>query len=40
MPCFFEKSIKRIMYHDEKCGGNDYNILIYQYNFVSNGLSG
>jgi len=31
---------KRIMCHNEKCGGNEYNILIYQYNFVRNRLPG
>ena len=27
------------MCHNEKCGGNEYNILICQYNFVRNRLS-
>ena len=44
-PCFLELALLKSILSEycaimKKCGGNDYNILIYQYNFVRNRLSG
>ena len=44
-PCFLELALLKSLLREycaimKKCGGNDYNILIYQYNFVRNRLSG